>query len=268
MAQCPGNFILWLEMLNYSVDYIGVKGRQGIRQCKLEWVTPLQALGMGPPNQRDRHSAPLEPLLDATLRRKDHWAPCQHDLLGACHANIIHILALLLLHLPLNWQDTVVTLFTHMCSICYVVGVNNVWQHYVHLLEASANACACTQGSGSLKASLTMDGVLVRDLQLRPTSKFAYLLRPLPARAAQLDAYAMLFRRRILRVISTSKARKRYRPYCSILEVSGPLAPARISRLQCPSLESKHCSSLRRSATPAASWWHCDAICISLGCLA
>lgn len=54
-----------------------------------------------------------------------------------------------------------------------------------------------------------MDGVLVRDLQLRPTSKFAFLLRPLPARAAQLDSYATYFRRRILRVIGTSKAKKR-----------------------------------------------------------
>ena len=38
-----------------------------------------------------------------------------------------------------------------------------------------------------------MDGILARDLQLRPSSKFAYLLRPLPTRAAQLDAYAQLF---------------------------------------------------------------------------
>ena len=55
-----------------------------------------------------------------------------------------------------------------------------------------------------------MDGILARDLQLRPSSKFAYLLRPLPTRAAQLDAYAQLFRRRILRVVSLSKAAKRW----------------------------------------------------------
>ncbi len=65
------------------------------------------------------------------------------------------------------------------------------------------------QGTGRLRARLTMDGVLVRDLQLRPSSKFAFLLRPLPARAAQLDSYATSFRRRILRVIGTSKAKKR-----------------------------------------------------------
>lgn len=55
-----------------------------------------------------------------------------------------------------------------------------------------------------------MDGLLARDLQLRPSSKFAYLLRPLPTRAAQLDTYAQLYRRRILRVVSVSKAAKRY----------------------------------------------------------
>ncbi|BDA48870.1 hypothetical protein COCOBI_12-5530 [Coccomyxa sp. Obi] len=65
-------------------------------------------------------------------------------------------------------------------------------------------------GTGRLRAGLTMDGVLVRDLQLRPTSKFAFLLRPLPARAAQLASYATSFRRRILRVVGTSKAKKRW----------------------------------------------------------
>ena len=66
------------------------------------------------------------------------------------------------------------------------------------------------QGNGGLQAGVTMDGILARDLQLRPSSKFAYLLRPLPTRAAQLDAYAQLFRRRILRVVSLSKAAKRW----------------------------------------------------------
>ncbi len=32
------------------------------------------------------------------------------------------------------------------------------------------------QGNGGLKAGMTMDGILARDLQLRPSSKFAYLL--------------------------------------------------------------------------------------------
>jgi hypothetical protein len=56
-----------------------------------------------------------------------------------------------------------------------------------------------------------MDGVLARDLQLRPASKFAYLLRPLPARAEQLNEYATRYRRRILRVVNITKAHKRYR---------------------------------------------------------
>lgn len=69
--------------------------------------------------------------------------------------------------------------------------------------------CWQPQGVGQLHAGLTMDGVLVRDLQLRPASKFAYLLRPLPARAEQLNDYATRYRRRILRVVAISKAHKR-----------------------------------------------------------
>ena len=71
-------------------------------------------------------------------------------------------------------------------------------------------ALCLRQGIGQLHAGLTMDGVLARDLQLRPTSKFAYLLRPLPARAEQLNEYATRYRRRILRVVSVTKAHKRY----------------------------------------------------------
>ena len=78
------------------------------------------------------------------------------------------------------------------------------------MLSSEAQAATCgLQGNGGLKAGLTMDGILARDLQLRPSSKFAYLLRPLPTRAAQLDSYAQYYRRRILRVVSVSKAAKR-----------------------------------------------------------
>ena len=59
----------------------------------------------------------------------------------------------------------------------------------------------------------------MRDLQLRPSSKFAYLLRPLPARAEQLNDYATDFRRRILRVVNLSRARKRYGPLARLLVV-------------------------------------------------
>ena len=65
------------------------------------------------------------------------------------------------------------------------------------------------QGNRQLHAGLTLDGLLARDLQLRPSSKFAYLLRPLPARAEKLNEYATRFRRRILRVVNLSRARKR-----------------------------------------------------------
>ena len=72
------------------------------------------------------------------------------------------------------------------------------------------------QGTGGLKAGMTMDGILARDLQLRPSSKFAYLLRPLPTRAAQLDSYAQHYRRRILRVVSVSKSAKRSASICAL----------------------------------------------------
>lgn len=72
------------------------------------------------------------------------------------------------------------------------------------------------QGNGGLQAGMTMDGILARDLQLRPSSKFAYLLRPLPTRAAQLDSYAQYYRRRILRVVSVSKSAKRSAFTCAL----------------------------------------------------
>ncbi len=65
---------------------------------------------------------------------------------------------------------------------------------------------------------MTMDGILARDLQLRPSSKFAYLLRPLPTRAAQLDSYAQYYRRRILRVVSVSKSAKRSACTCAWMQ--------------------------------------------------
>ena len=68
-----------------------------------------------------------------------------------------------------------------------------------------------------------MDGILARDLQLRPSSKFAYLLRPLPTRAAQLDSYAQYYRRRILRVVSVSKAAKRCLPAPAEPHLTGSL---------------------------------------------
>ena len=65
------------------------------------------------------------------------------------------------------------------------------------------------QGTGHLRGGLTIDGLLVRDLQLQPKSRFAYFLRPLPARAGQLTLHATKFRTRMLRVVNTSAAARR-----------------------------------------------------------
>ena len=66
------------------------------------------------------------------------------------------------------------------------------------------------QGTGEAKLGAKMDGLLTRDLQIRPEAKFAFFIRPLPARAKQLSAQANLFRRRLLKVDTVSKARRRY----------------------------------------------------------
>ena len=49
----------------------------------------------------------------------------------------------------------------------------------------------------------------MRDLQLQPKSRFAFFLRPLPARAGQLTLHATKFRTRMLRVVNTSAAARR-----------------------------------------------------------
>ena len=46
------------------------------------------------------------------------------------------------------------------------------------------------QGTGHLRGGITINGLLVRDLQLPLTSKFAFFLRPLPARASELTQHA------------------------------------------------------------------------------
>ena len=71
------------------------------------------------------------------------------------------------------------------------------------------------QGTGEAKVGAKMDGLLTRDLQLRPEAKFAFFLRPLPARAKQLSAQATLFRRRLLKVDTVPKARRRFGSWCA-----------------------------------------------------
>ena len=65
------------------------------------------------------------------------------------------------------------------------------------------------QGTGSLHGGVMVDGMLVRDLQLKPDSKYAFFLRPLPARAKALNERAAKFRTQLLRVVQTSKALRR-----------------------------------------------------------
>lgn len=66
------------------------------------------------------------------------------------------------------------------------------------------------QGTGHLRGASVIEGLLVRDLQLQPKSRFAFFLRPLPARAEELTLHATRFRTQMLRVVRLSPARRRY----------------------------------------------------------
>ncbi|KAL0018632.1 hypothetical protein WJX77_009530 [Trebouxia sp. C0004] len=66
------------------------------------------------------------------------------------------------------------------------------------------------KGTGEAKLGAKMDGLLTRDLQIRPEAKFAFFIRPLPSRAKQLSAQANFFRRRLLKVDAVTKARRRW----------------------------------------------------------
>ncbi len=71
------------------------------------------------------------------------------------------------------------------------------------------NARLLLQGTGACHGKLLVDGLLVRDLQVGPEARFAYLIRPLPARAKQLSERATFFRRRLLRVDPVRHSRRR-----------------------------------------------------------
>lgn len=66
-----------------------------------------------------------------------------------------------------------------------------------------------SQGTGHLKGACTVDGLLVRDLQMQPKSRFAFFLRPLPARADELMLHATRYRTQMLRVVRLTPARRR-----------------------------------------------------------
>lgn len=59
-----------------------------------------------------------------------------------------------------------------------------------------------------MRCGAAVDGILVRDLQIKPDSRLAHFLRPLPARTAKLAAYVTKFRRRLLRLTTYSPAHK------------------------------------------------------------
>jgi len=63
-------------------------------------------------------------------------------------------------------------------------------------------------GQGKKVASLTVDGVLMRDLQLPDGAKHAYVLRPLPARASRMNS-SIRHARRIMLGMQTEKPAKR-----------------------------------------------------------
>lgn len=65
------------------------------------------------------------------------------------------------------------------------------------------------QGTGEITAGVRLDGILVRDVQLPLGHKYAFLLRPLPARAKRLTAYAARQRRYTLRYVMPTRAQQR-----------------------------------------------------------
>lgn len=60
-----------------------------------------------------------------------------------------------------------------------------------------------------MTAGVLLDGLLTRDLQVPLGHKYAFLLRPLPARAHRLTAYAARQRRCTLRLTMPNLARQR-----------------------------------------------------------
>ena len=80
-----------------------------------------------------------------------------------------------------------------------------------------------------------MDGVLIRDLQLRTEARSACVLAPLPARAAALAAFAARHRRAMLRLGAggASAARARWASATRTLVPPAPGPRARARSLRC-----------------------------------
>lgn len=63
------------------------------------------------------------------------------------------------------------------------------------------------QQNGEVFAGLSVDGIIVRDLQLPDVAKHAYVLRPLPARARRLNAYSHEVRRLLMGITQLSEVK-------------------------------------------------------------
>lgn len=213
VLSLPQSYPSWKEkrLLSYWW-HAGVKGdAQGNNRA-------LQALGVGQADQGEPAGLRLGALHHATVRHQGRGLPGRRDLLGEGFSD--HSILLLTSHrLPLycclKYMYTI-RICDHLHAT-FIPSLHQIREHHLvcgvvtlNFAFVSEENGVTPQGNGGLQAGVTMDGILARDLQLRPSSKFAYLLRPLPTRAAQLDAYAQLFRRRILRVVSLSKAAKRW----------------------------------------------------------
>lgn len=76
------------------------------------------------------------------------------------------------------------------------------------VMVANVKTALRVQSNGALGASASVDGIIVRDLQLPESARHAYVLRPLPARARRLNAWHAGLRRIFLGITLVPQARK------------------------------------------------------------
>eukprot|EP00887_Chlorella_sp_A99_P007742 scaffold20.g7742.t1 len=86
--------------------------------------------------------------------------------------------------------------------------------------------------AGTICAASSIDGVIVRDLQLPEAARHAYVLRPLPARARRLNAWLTGRRRQLLGVVPASRGRMLW-----VRGMQAILMRRRTSQLWCDELE-------------------------------
>ena len=88
------------------------------------------------------------------------------------------------------------------------------------------------QGTGEVSAGAMIDGLLARDLTCAPTSRHAFILRPLPTRAGRLYSFAATTRAAALRYSAARPAVSRF-DNLRCLVASGSLCMESSYR-QCP----------------------------------